>query len=143
MKKVVSVLLVLMMLLSTLVVTASAAYENTYTNTGNQRVDIVEVAKTQIGCTDKYKYNNPNGYAWCAFFVVWCARQANIDSSIIRTSGVACADSGYLNVPYYSRTSHSPQSGDLVFFNWPSTSDSCQRSTMPPRQRCRYSVPAR
>ncbi|MBR3836130.1 MAG: InlB B-repeat-containing protein [Clostridia bacterium] len=124
MKKVVSVLLVLMMLLSTLVVTASAAYENTYTNTGNQRVDIVEVAKTQIGCTDKYKYNNPNGYAWCAFFVVWCARQANIDSSIIRTSGVACADSGYLNVPYYSRTSHSPQSGDLVFFNWPSTSDS-------------------
>ncbi len=124
MKKVVSLLLVLMMLLSTLVVTASAAYENTYTNTGNQRVDIVEVAKTQIGCTDKYKYNNPNGYAWCAFFVVWCARQANIDSSIIRTSGVACADSGYLNVPYYSRTSHSPQSGDLVFFNWPSTSDS-------------------
>ena len=27
----------------------SAAYENTYTNTGNQRADIVAVAKTQIG----------------------------------------------------------------------------------------------
>ena len=29
--------------------TVCAAYENTHTNTGNQRIDIVEVAKTQIG----------------------------------------------------------------------------------------------
>ena len=29
---------------------SSAAYENTYTNTGNQRADIIGVAKTQIAC---------------------------------------------------------------------------------------------
>jgi hypothetical protein len=27
----------------------SAAYENTYSNTGNQRADIVAVAQTQVG----------------------------------------------------------------------------------------------
>lgn len=64
---------------------ASAAYENTYVNTGNQADDIVGVAKTQVGYTEignNYtKYNEWFGslsgygknYAWCQTFVAWCA----------------------------------------------------------------------
>ena len=56
--------------------TASAAYENTYTNTGNQRDDIIGVAKTQIGYREgnnndtKYGdwYGLPN-QPWCAMFI--------------------------------------------------------------------------
>ena len=80
----------------------SAAYENTYTNTGNQRADIVAVAKTQIGyhegslegttnSSNNYtKYNVWNGkieggyrYAWCHAFVSWCANQAGIGTDIV------------------------------------------------------------
>lgn len=80
------------------------------TLTGNARTDIVNVAMSQIGyiegdsktqisgCdagTKNYTeyglwYNNlqsaPQGYeraAWCASFVSWCAKQANIPSSIV------------------------------------------------------------
>lgn len=96
---------------------ASAAYENTHSNTGNQRTDIVEIAKTQIGNTSSSKYGGAK--SWCAQFVVWCARQAGIGEDTIKTTGWACADD--LGVPYYDRASHTPKSGDLVFFNWPST----------------------
>ena len=59
---------------------ASAAYENTWSNTGNQREDIVKVAETQIGyhegANNDTKYNRWNGkidnypvggygYPWC------------------------------------------------------------------------------
>ena len=117
MKKVVSVLLVLMMLMSTLVVTASAAYENTHINTGNQRVDILEVAKTQLKNTNYSKYSNyPN--AWCADFVVWCARQAGISETIIKNTSVAHPED--FGVEERSPSEHSPDPGDLVFFDWPS-----------------------
>lgn len=82
--KITSLFLVLAILFSMLVFSASGAYENNYRNTGNQRVDIVEVAKTQIGNSNSgRKYRNDN-LSWCASFVVWCARQAEISSSIIR-----------------------------------------------------------
>lgn len=95
---------------------ASAAYENTYKNTGNQRVDIVGVAKTQIGNTKGSKYGSGS---WCAHFVIWCARQANISSKVIATTGWACASD--MKVKYYDKGSYTPKSGDLVYFNWPST----------------------
>jgi len=97
--------------------TVSAAYENTYTNTGNQRVDIVAIARTQIGNTNGSKYGSGS---WCAHFVIWCAREAGVNSSIIATTGWACADD--MKIPYYSRGNYTPKSGDIVFFNWPSTS---------------------
>lgn len=131
MKKVVSLLLVLMMLLSTSVVTASAAYENTYTNTGNQRVDILGVAKTQVGNTNGLKYRS-DGASWCASFIVWCARQANIDSSIIKNTGWATADD--LGITYYGRNAdrtntitYTPKAGDVIIFDW-SSNGYCYKS---------------
>ncbi len=65
---------------------------NTYVNTGNQRNDIVGVAKTQVGYKEgsdggtKYgawwmEYNGLGASAislqWCSLFVLWCANQAN------------------------------------------------------------------
>lgn len=131
-KKIISVLAVVMILLSTFMVGSFAAYENTYKNTGNQRVDIVEVAKTQIGNTNAgRRYRNDN-LSWCASFVVWCARQAGIDSSVIKTTGWADADD--LGVAYKGRSAdrktginYTPQSGDLIFFDW-SSNGYCYKS---------------
>ena len=105
--------------------TVHADYENTWVNTGNKRTDLAGVAKTQIGYTEGT--NNGNKYStafgqsnvnWCAYFVVWCARQAGIDAAVIRTSGYASPLAGCLNVPYYDPMTYEPQTGDLIFFDW-------------------------
>ena len=101
---------------------ASAAYENTYTNTGNQRDDIIGVAKTQLGYREgannatKYGtwYGLPN-QPWCAMFISWCARQAGIPTSVLKNSAVAAPDAQYFNIPYYDGASYTPQKGDLFF----------------------------
>ena len=75
-KQILSALLVAVMLVGVIPLSASAAYENTYTNTGNQRDDIIGVAKTQLGYTEgannatKYGtwYGLPN-QPWCAMFI--------------------------------------------------------------------------
>lgn len=101
-----------------------AAYENTYLNTGNQREDIIGVAKTQLGNNAGSKYTFGRGnVSWCAYFVVWCARQAGIDSDIIALNGYATADD--LGVTYKGRPAdrseginYIPKRGDLIFFDW-------------------------
>jgi len=133
MKKTTSKIISLLLTLATVIglaglmaTSTSAAYENTWRNTGNQRTDILGVARTQVGySTLPPKYNTWFGsidggynYAWCATFVVWCARQAGIDSSIIRGSAGASPRASCLNVPFVSRGQHSPKPGDLAFFKW-------------------------
>ena len=116
-------------------------YLNTYQNTGDLRKDIVGVAKTQIGyeeltgvngtpvgdsetpCYTKYgaAYGNPNGH-WCAFFVLWCAKQADIPTSIICQSASCGSCSYFINWlksnHCWRDKSYIPQSGDLIFFDW-------------------------
>ena len=119
----------------------SAAYENTYTNTGNQRADIVAVAKTQIGyhegslegttnSSNNYtKYNVWNGkieggyrYAWCHAFVSWCANQAGIGTDIVpKTAGTSTGRSFFVNQGTYRQSaanggSYVPQSGDIIYY---------------------------
>ena len=116
--------------------------------TGNQRTDLVNVARSQLGYHEgdntsqlhgessgsrnytEYGYwygtqvqGNSGGsyYAWCAYFISWCARQAGIPTSIISNASYACAgsDNGdFKNLDYYSRGSYTPKVGDLVFFCW-------------------------
>lgn len=106
----------------------SAAQENTYTLTGNQRKDILGVALTQMGyvegshngkkCGNDTKYGMWMGYeyqAWCAMFVSWCARQADIPESILQNSCKASPQGPYFNIAYYSGTEYTPQPGDLFF----------------------------
>ncbi|MBQ8859955.1 MAG: CHAP domain-containing protein [Ruminococcus sp.] len=125
-KRIISIALALIIMLSILpfgsIITNGAAYENTYINTGCQRLDIVGVAETQIGYKEgpnndtKYGtwYGLPN-QPWCAMFVTWCARQAGIPESILNKSAVASANPYYFNVPYYDGNTYTPKAGDLFF----------------------------
>ncbi len=123
--KILSSLLVLIFLLSSVVFTVNAdtdEFENTHINTGIQRIDIVEVAKTQVGFREgphndtKYGswYGLPN-QPWCAMFVSWCARQAGVPTDILRNCAIAAPDYGYFDIPYYDGAEYTPQTGDLFF----------------------------
>ena len=131
MKQVLSVLLAVVMLLCAMpVMGAGAAYENTWTNTGNQRVDIVEVAKTQIGYhegnNNDTKYGDWYGLsnqAWCAMFVCWCANQAGISidivprfSKCVDDNNPASGSSKFKALEQWKDKSFVPSSGDLIFF---------------------------
>lgn len=101
---------------------AKADYENTYSNTGDQRKDIVGIALTQVGYREgssgytKYgQWFGNSTMEWCAAFICWCANQANISTSVIKKNGFAYASSfGLSSFTVYERT---PQPGDLFFKN--------------------------
>ena len=124
-KRVISILITLCMFFAMTASTVFASpntHANTYRNTGNQRTDIVGVAKTQLGYTEgrnndtKYGdwYGLPN-QPWCAMFVSWCARQAGIPTSVLKNSSCAGASSRYFNISYYDGKNYKPKAGDLFF----------------------------
>lgn len=117
------------------------SYPNTHVNTGNYQDDLLAVAETQIGYIElsekngipvidsqtpyytKYgeSYGNPRGH-WCAFFVLWCAAQANIPTSIICKSAACGSCRAFVE---WFKSNHrwkdnlyTPQKGDIVFFDW-------------------------
>ena len=117
------------------------SYPNTYINTGDSRADIIGVAETQIGYTEmtskdgvliidpetpyytKYgeSYGNPYGH-WCAYFVLWCAKQAGLPTSVICQSAACGSCRNFINWfrsnHGWQDSSYDPQSGDIVFFDW-------------------------
>lgn len=124
-KKIISSVLMLIILLASVSFTVFAdtdEFENTHINTGNQRIDIIEVAKTQVGFREgphndtKYGtwYGLPN-QPWCAMFVSWCARQAGVPKDILRNCAIAAPDYGYFDIPFYDGEDYTPQTGDLFF----------------------------
>ena len=104
------------------VIPAKAAYENTYVNTGDQRADILGVAKTQLG----YRQSS-NGYtkygdwygaptmAWCGAFISWCANQAAVPNSVLNKTGFASPYYFGLTDIFYYSSGRTPQPGDLFF----------------------------
>ena len=111
--------------------------------TGNERADIVNVARSQIGYhegnsandyagenmsgTNNYTeynhsyYGNNTHVAWCAIFVSWCARRAGISTSVISNASVASPngkDAQFKNLTYYAKGAYTPKAGDLIFFDW-------------------------
>ena len=108
--------------------TADAAFENTYTLTGNQRKDILGVAMTQLDyregphgkeeCGNDTKYGDWYGLPyneWCAMFVSWCARQADISQDILKNSCRAGPGKENFNIACYSGKEYTPQPGDIFF----------------------------
>ena len=103
---------------------ASAAYENTWKNTGDMRTDLIQVALTQVGYTEGS--NNYTKYgvwygaantAWCGVFISWCANQAGIPTSILRRNGWATIrDFGITDIFKYS-SGRQPRPGDLYMKN--------------------------
>ena len=119
-RSVLTLVLVIALVIPFFTTSVSAAYENTYYNTGNMRDDIIGVALTQVGYSEGYggytKYGDWYGYPyldWCGMFVSWCARQAGIPKSVLKNSAIAAADAGYFDIPYYDGNSYVPESGDL------------------------------
>ena len=92
----------------------------TWQNTGNQRKDIVEIALTQVGYEEKSVndtfygdwYQLP-GQEWCAMFVSWCARQAEVSEDILYPTAWAHPNS--FKISCYPGTEYTPQPGDLFF----------------------------
>lgn len=115
---------IMLSLLPQLAMPAYAAYENTYKNTGDQRADLIGVALTQVGYRegDGKSNNNKNKYgayfgkdgmAWCGFFVSWCARQADIPKSVLKSSGPAEPRTFGITTVY--KSDYTPKPGDLYF----------------------------
>lgn len=119
------------MLLTVKLTAKAAAYENTHINTGNQAYDIVAIAQTQVGYQEGTNNDNKygaafghNNVAWCAYFVSWCAKEAEISDSIIHRQGIASPFRGYFNVPNTHGTrDYFPKPGDLVFYGPDSEGD--------------------
>lgn len=95
-------------------------YPNTHINTGDQRADVLAVALTQLGYTEgtnnTTKYGTWAGYPhqpWCATFVSWCMRQAEIGPDVIQKSPVASPNR--FGIPYYDGNEYTPRPGDLFF----------------------------
>ena len=113
--------------------------------TNDQRMNLVRVAESQIGYHEgsdftqydgmssgslnvtEYDYwiyrkdvkGDTDAYAWCTFFVQWCAEQAGFSDLIPQFGG--CTN-GWNNVlpkcdgSLYRAGSYTPQPGDLIFF---------------------------
>lgn len=113
-----------------------ATYENTWSNTGDQRRDIVEIAKTQVGYhegnlegttngsnnytkynVDLYKIDGSYNYMWCQSFIAWCAKQANVSKDVIkRTAGTVDAMDFFKSNNCWENKYYTPQSGDIIYF---------------------------
>lgn len=119
-RSILTFLLIVALVLPLMPTRASAAYENTYKNTGNMRNDIIGVALTQVGYREgsnnytKYGkwYGSPNS-PWCGMFVSWCAKQAGVPTSILKKTGIANPKN--FGLSYKSGSSYTPKKGDLFF----------------------------
>ncbi|MBO4563058.1 MAG: peptidoglycan-binding protein [Clostridia bacterium] len=166
MKRKAALIMVLIMLLTGLLSSPASAASMTYTPTsqysssvyyrnlrelsltGDQRLDIVNAALTQVGYHEGNSVSQLDGsntpgtgnyseygywygtnvlgqnggffYEWCAMFIAWSARQARIPTNVINNASYAHAGSNpyYFNVTYHSRGNYTPKTGDLVFFDW-------------------------
>ena len=120
MRSIIIMILVVALTIPFFATPVSAAYENTYTNTGNMRDDIIGVALTQVGYTEGS--NNYTKYGvwyglsnspWCGMFVSWCANEAGIPSSVLKRTGLANPKN--FGLTYQSGNEYTPQKGDLFF----------------------------
>ena len=105
--------------------------------TGDQRLDLLNVARSQLGycagasanelggdrATERewteynlFYYGYSKEASWCAIFISWCARQARIPTGVIRTSGNASA--GLFGCSWHPRRGYTPVPGDLIIFDW-------------------------
>jgi len=129
-KRIISLLLVISMLAG-FCLYAGAAYENTYKNNGDQLVDVIGVAKTQIGYHEgsnnytKYGvwFGNAN-VAWCAVFLAWCANQAGVSQSVMPKYSTCDTLKTWFSGKSRWRGSAShggsyqPKMGDVIFYDW-------------------------
>ena len=100
-------------------------YPNTYDNTGTESVDVVEIAKTQVGYHEvafcsKYGIFRGNALgAWCNFFVHWVLNEAGIGKSrfpYTNAEGYMSRRDNYskkYGIVYHKRDGYTPIPGDI------------------------------
>ncbi|MCQ2484660.1 MAG: CHAP domain-containing protein [Clostridia bacterium] len=81
-------------------------------SSGNRFTSSFESPKPNGANYDVSRYDR----AWCATFVSWCARQADIPISVLNNSTFASPLSGSMNIPYVMKGSYTPISGDIIYF---------------------------
>ncbi|MBQ7986565.1 MAG: CHAP domain-containing protein, partial [Clostridia bacterium] len=74
--------------------------------------DLIKVAEGELHNTDGSKYGEG---AWCGHFIIWCANQANIPTSILPRLTTASAHVAHPN--YRTRQNYSPKRGDIVILD--------------------------
>ena len=114
--------------------------------TGDQRQDILAVARSQVGYregdgasqldgetagsrdyTEYGRLLGTQGTAWCSEFASWCARQAGIPASVFGNA-VSAVPSSFGGTCYqwaetvYAGGDYKPQPGDVILFAWDGTS---------------------
>ena len=128
-----AVFTIVMMVVPVTVSVSAEEYPNTHANTGDQRYDIVQIALTQIGYTESTtNKQGSNGYTkygdfyghpyadWCGCFVNWCARKANVPTSVLAKTGLTKPSNWGLTG--FRSSERIPQPGDLFFKCWESGS---------------------
>ena len=126
----VAVLCIAAILVSMPGIFAFAAYDNTYVNIGNPAADIVGVAKTQVGYTESADGSTKYGQFfaspkmdWCGAFIVWCADQAGISTSVIPKNASSNGLKNFYEQKglYYASSGHggsyTPKPGDIAFIS--------------------------
>ena len=129
-KKAIAVFCLAAILFSSFHTAAFAAYENTYTNTGDRCADLIGVAKTQLGYTEGSngytKYGDFYGWPyidWCGAFIVWCAAEAGVETTVIpkNASSNGLKDfydaRGRYYLSYGHGGSYTPKAGDIAFMS--------------------------
>ena len=123
--------------------TVSSQYKSSkyYTNliniklTGNQAQDIANVALSQEGYHEgnsiadlgggssgsgnftEYGYWFGKQFNWCAVFVSWCASQAGVPESVIKTNSLASGLTCNFGEKKYNFGTRAPQVGDILYID--------------------------
>ena len=124
-----AVMTVVMVALPGVTYVSAEDYPNTHVNTGDQRHDIVQIALTQLGYTESTtdksgsngytKYGDFYGYPyadWCGCFINWCARKAEIPTSVLPRTGLTKPNNWGLTA--FRSSDRIPQPGDIFFKCW-------------------------
>ena len=128
MKRIISIVLSIVILLSMCVIGALPA------NAASQIDSIISIARSKIGYYSRpneftYWYGSLSGYAdsgynypWCAAFVSWCANQAGVPTSVIpKHCGCTAGMQWFKNnkrweYSVYYGGSYTPKAGDIVYY---------------------------
>ena len=119
---------------------ASSKYYGQLTDvelTGDMAYDIIKVALSQVGYHagdseselhgenkdgtrdyNEYSYwwDGVANRSWCAAFITYCARQANIPRTVLK--GTLAANATAFELSMTPKASADPRIGDLIFFDW-------------------------
>lgn len=64
------------------------------------------------------KYNNYSGEPWCAYFMVWCARNSNASLSAVPNIYLCSSLKGYYKTKgLWHGAGYTPKAGDIIFYS--------------------------